>query len=251
MQSDKVLAELVMLSCELGREDRGLVILGEGNTSADIGDGTFWVKASGVEMNGIDQTGFSRASLDGVLDLLNRESLTEDLIEAGLHSALFDKTHRRPSVETFLHAISIREGGWRFVGHTHAVSVLKIVCSEGGSEPLFTQLFPEAFGLLGRAPLVIPYTDPGYRLARAVSDGLRRYQDQYGQSPKVMYMLNHGVVTFGKTAKEVLARMLMVDKVARVLDGTHNFGGPHGLTHAELERLEARPDEGYRMHQLK
>jgi hypothetical protein len=38
--------ELVLLSRELGREDRQLAILGEGNTAADLGDGTFPVTAS-------------------------------------------------------------------------------------------------------------------------------------------------------------------------------------------------------------
>jgi hypothetical protein len=47
MDVDVILDELIQLSHELGTEERQLAILGEGNLSADCGDGTFWVKASG------------------------------------------------------------------------------------------------------------------------------------------------------------------------------------------------------------
>ena len=47
MNNDILLDDLITLSRELGRPERELAILGEGNTSVDIGDGTFWVKASG------------------------------------------------------------------------------------------------------------------------------------------------------------------------------------------------------------
>jgi len=50
MDVDAILDELIPLSHELGTEERQLAILGEGNLSADCGDGTFWVKASGSNM---------------------------------------------------------------------------------------------------------------------------------------------------------------------------------------------------------
>ncbi len=40
-------AALLKLSHDLGREDRGLAILGEGNTSCRLDGDTFLVKASG------------------------------------------------------------------------------------------------------------------------------------------------------------------------------------------------------------
>ena len=47
MDVDAILDELIPLSHELGTEERQLAILGEGNSSGDFADGTFWVKASG------------------------------------------------------------------------------------------------------------------------------------------------------------------------------------------------------------
>jgi len=42
---NEVATALTLLSRQIGREDRRLAILGEGNTSADLGDGTFLVKS--------------------------------------------------------------------------------------------------------------------------------------------------------------------------------------------------------------
>lgn len=50
MDVDVILDELIQLSHELGTEERQLAILGEGNLSADCGNGTFWVKVSGSNM---------------------------------------------------------------------------------------------------------------------------------------------------------------------------------------------------------
>ena len=50
MKHSSIVDRLLALSHDLGREDRDLAILGEGNTSADNGDSTFWVKASGTSL---------------------------------------------------------------------------------------------------------------------------------------------------------------------------------------------------------
>jgi len=47
---DAILDELIQFPHELVTEERQLAILGEGNLSADCGNGTFWVKASGSNM---------------------------------------------------------------------------------------------------------------------------------------------------------------------------------------------------------
>ena len=68
MDVDVILDELIQLSHELGTEERQLAILGEGNLSADCGDGTFWVKASGSNMATIDRSGFSRVRHEVVMN---------------------------------------------------------------------------------------------------------------------------------------------------------------------------------------
>jgi rhamnose utilization protein RhaD (predicted bifunctional aldolase and dehydrogenase) len=250
MQSNLILEQLIQLSHELARDDRHLAMLGEGNTSADCGDGTFWVKASGAEMATVDASGFSRVSLDAVREMMRSDQLSDQQVEDGLMAALHDKSHRKPSVETFLHAISISEAGAKWVCHTHAVSVLKILCSKMGGEPFRKPLIPDMIVMCGTEPLIVPYIDPGFPLAAGVLRALREFQDRKGESPKIILMTNHGVVSLGQTSREALNAMLMIDKWARILEGTYTFGGPNYLPDDVIDRIETRPDEHYRRQRL-
>ncbi|MBI5349216.1 MAG: class II aldolase, partial [Chloroflexi bacterium] len=79
-----ILNDLVALSHELGREDRALAILGEGNSSALNDDGTFWIKSSGAQLNGITEKGFVCARFDSILRLLSAPDLGDAAIADGL-----------------------------------------------------------------------------------------------------------------------------------------------------------------------
>jgi rhamnose utilization protein RhaD (predicted bifunctional aldolase and dehydrogenase) len=250
MESNLILEQLVHLSHELAREDRHLAMLGEGNVSADIGDGTFWVKASGAEMATIDASGFSRISLQAVQDMMSRDHLTDQEVADGLKAALVDPSHRKPSVETFLHGLSIAEAGAKWVCHTHAISVLKVLCSQMGAEPFRRPLIPDMIVVCGTEPLVVPYIDPGFPLAAGFLRALREFQDRKGESPRIVLMENHGVVSMGQSARQALNAMLMIDKWARILEGTYTFGGPNFLPDEVIDRIETRPDEKYRRQRL-
>jgi rhamnose utilization protein RhaD (predicted bifunctional aldolase and dehydrogenase) len=247
---DVILEELIKLSHELGREERQLAILGEGNTSVDCGDGTFWIKASGSQLSTIDETGFSRVSLDVIGELLHAGPLTDEQVADGLQKALVVKTHRKPSVETFLHALCYREAHVKWVGHTHPVSINSILCSKLGAEPFLRPIFPDGIVVCGMAPAVIPYVDPGIDLARVVQDELRRYLDKYGNPPKMLLMVNHGLVALGRSSREVMNIFQMADKWARVILGTYALGGPQYMTPADAERIDSRLDEHYRQREL-
>ncbi len=246
----QTLQELVALARELGDPVRELAILGEGNVSALEGDGTFWVKASGSSLGTLSEVDLSCVRLDAVLDLLERKSLSEAEVEAELAAALTDPAHKKPSVETFLHALCLAHGGARWVGHTHAVAVNHILCSQLGAEPFRRHIFPDAVVVCGRAPAVVPYADPGFELAKAVQRELERYGDAHGVPPKLLLMENHGPVALGESAREVLNITLMADKWARTLLGTYALGGPHFLPESEVARIDSRLDEDYRRRRL-
>jgi rhamnose utilization protein RhaD (predicted bifunctional aldolase and dehydrogenase) len=250
MDANAILKELIDLSHELARESRQLVILGEGNTSADCGDGTFWIKASGSQLVNIDASGFSRVSLEAMQSLIKKGPLTEEQIEEGLMEVLVDKTQRKPSVETFLHTLCLAQPDVHWIGHTHPVSLLQILCSQLGAEPFLRHLFPDEIVVCGIEPMVIPYVDPGSALASTVQGGLLRYQEQHGRSPKMILMVNHGLVALGKTSQEVLNISLMADKFARVLHGAYALGGPNYMPPQEANRIDNRLDEHYRRRVL-
>ena len=247
---EAILSELIQLSHDLGREDRDLVILGEGNTSAAVGEGQFWVKASGSHLETIDESGFSLVDQEAIRSLCDKPHLSDDEVALGLAGALVHKAHRRPSVETFLHGLCYLEAGVRWVGHTHPVAVNAILCSRSGASPFLSHLFPDGIVVCGVVPAVLPYIDPGFQLALAFREELRRYLDRYGRPPKVLLMENHGLVAMGQSAAEVLAITLMADKWARVILGAYSLGGPHFLSDEATRRINDRQDENYRRKQL-
>lgn len=246
----ELLHSLVKLSHELGREDRQLVILGEGNTSARIDEGTFWVKASGSQLGTITEAGFTQVKMDAILALVEREHMSQEEVQAIWPEVMVDPQQKRPSVETFLHALCLSEGGANWVAHTHPISCNAILCSRLGAEPFMRHLFPDGIVVCGRYPAVVPYVDPGFALAKAVRAELRRYQDTYGVAPKLLLMVNHGITALGQTMQEALNITLMADKWARILLGTYALGGPHYMPDEEAARIDNRLDEHYRRRQL-
>lgn len=241
--------DLITLSRALGANTRQFALLGEGNTSADCGDGTFWVKASGSALGTLDISDVSRVRLEPILNLLNRERMDEEEVERELVAALADSKHKKPSVETFLHALCLRSGA-TWVGHTHTLSVNQILCSSLGAEPFKRHIFPDAVVVCGLHPAVVPYVDPGFALAKAVQGELERYLAKHAQPPKLLLMENHGAVALGQSPKEVMNIHLMADKWAKTLRGTYALGGPKFLPDEEAARIDGRLDEHYRRLEL-
>jgi rhamnose utilization protein RhaD (predicted bifunctional aldolase and dehydrogenase) len=251
--TDTTLDQLVSLSHELGREERHLTILGEGNTSAlaDAQRGAFWVKGSGSSLGTIKPEQFSLADTRRVLDVLDGPALGDAELDAAMRGALLDKSHAKPSIETLLHATCLTEGGAKFVGHTHAEACNGILCSRHGAEPFERgHVFPDAIVVCGRHPLVVPYTDPGLPIAMAFRDALRRYVAEHGVTPKLALLVNHGIVALGQTAREVVNITLMAEKWARILSASLTLGGPQYLPDASADRIDNRPDEHHRRRML-
>ncbi|HEY1788047.1 MAG TPA: class II aldolase/adducin family protein [Verrucomicrobiae bacterium] len=246
MEPSDILKQLIELSHELGREERQLAILGEGNVSAGLDSEEFYVKASGSQLADIDADGFTRVRMAPVFDALESPDKSDDEVRKILEDSRVDKKARLPSVETFLHAICLREGGAKWVGHTHPVSVLRILCSTLGAAPFLHHIFPDAIVVCGRHLAVVPYVDPGIRLAAALRASLQQFIAEHKTSPKVILMLNHGPVVLGQSPRDVLNTMLMLDKWAKILAGNYIAGGPRFLDGKLSDRIDNRPDEHYR-----
>ena len=246
MKPADILKGLIKLSHELGREDRQLAILGEGNVSADLGDGTFYVKASGSQLATIGPAGLTRVRMQPIFEALDFPEKSDQEVRKILEDCRVDKKASLPSVETFLHAICLREGGAKWVGHTHPVSVLKIISSKLGAEPFHHHIFPDAIVVCGRHLAVVPYVDPGIRLAVELRKSLRQFMDEHKAAPRIILMANHGPVILGQSEIDVLNAMLMLDKWAKVLAGNYAIGAPQFLDEKLSDRIENRPDEHYR-----
>lgn len=248
---NELLEKLIWLSHEIGRDDRHLAILGEGNTSADAGDGTFWIKASGGNLATLDEKGLTRVKFDTIASAIEDKSLDDSGVREVLLASRADSDAKLPSVETFMHAVCLREGGAKWIGHCHPVSVLQVLCSGQGSSPFLNHIFPDEIVVCGRHLAVVPYIDPGIELARSVRAALLRFREEHGGgTPKVILLENHGPVALGQTGRDVLNILLMLDKWARILVGNFALGGPLFLPESTSTRIDTRPDEHYRRAQI-
>ena len=238
-----IIEQLIALSHRLGEPGRDLVILGDGNTSARIDQGTFWVKASGSHLDQISTDGFTKVRLQPVLRILEMGDLSDEQIHQELTNTKVDPSGKHPSIETLLHALAYSLCGAAFVGHTHPVALNSILCSREARQVLSGHLFSETALYLGKRPLIIGYADPGLALARDLKQEIISYLEQNGEAPRLFYLLNHGLVALGKTAQEVENITAMAVKSARILLGTFAIGGPNFLTESEVDRITMRPDE--------
>ena len=247
MDKQMILDQLVSMSRSLGRPERDYVILGEGNTSARIDAGSFWVKASGVQLHEIEPEGFVEVQIEPIVTLLQKEAPTDAEVIQGFLDARVNKTATaRPSIEASMHAVIYSLCGSLFIGHTHPVAVNAVLCSIGFDRVLNRTLFPDQIVFLGLAPVLVPYIEPGLPLARLVKQSLETYLDSYAEPPKVIYLQNHGVIALGKTPKEVESITAMAVKASRILMGTGGLGGPHFLSDQEARRIDTHPSEAYR-----
>lgn len=244
------LEALIALSRALGEPSADCIILGEGNTSAGADEESFFVKASGACLRGIGADDFVRVSRQAIRDLLAREALTDDEVRAGLEAAALEAGGKRPSVETFLHALLLDLPGVEFVAHTHPTAVNALLCSQQAEEAVRGRLFPDEVVCCGPESAWVPFTDPGVALAHAVRRTVEDYAQRWNAPPVVIMMEAHGMIALGATPAVVLNATAMAVKAARIRLGAASWGGLRTMSSAELERIFTRPDEHYRMSKL-
>jgi rhamnose utilization protein RhaD (predicted bifunctional aldolase and dehydrogenase) len=237
------LKALLRLSHELGREDRGMAILGEGNSSARVSDDTFLIKASGSRLGALRAQDLVECKSGTLLPLLGRNRAADEEIETALSACRVNPRSKTPSIETLFHAFCLTLPGVEFVGHTHAVAVSQILCSP--LAPVFAakRIFPDEIVCCGEASALVPYTDPGLPLARMIRQRVNLFLKRYQQPPRVVLLENHGIITLGRTPESVLAAMLMAEKAARIWIGAASLGGPRCLSRHHVRRIASRSDE--------
>lgn len=233
-----ILEELLALSHEIGREDRGLAILGEGNTSARLSDETFLVKASGTCLGSLKADELVECRFSTLLPLLDRSNLTDPQVEEALLASRADSKARKPSVEAMFHAYLLSLPGVNFVGHSHATAVNQILCSPRAREYALHRMLPQQIAWCNVASAFVLYTDPGLPLSQAIRRQTEAFRQQHSRLPRVILLQNHGLITLGPTAESVLSAMLMAEKTANHFIGAATLGGPVFYSEEEIRRLD-------------
>ena len=249
--SPSTLERLLQLSHGLGREDRKLAILGEGNTSARLSADTFVVKASGSNLATLAPAGVTECRFTDLAALLKKKSLPDAAIDEALFASRVDASAKKPSVEAVFHAYLLTLPGVNFVGHTHPVAVNQILCSKWSRTFARRRTFPDEIVCCGVESVFVPYTDPGLKLAQAIQRAVVAYIKRLARAPRVILLENHGLIALGATPESVLAATLMGAKAAEIFAGAASIGGsPRFLTAAQVARIAGRPDEHYRQKAL-
>ena len=245
------LARILDLSHQLGREERKLAILGEGNTSTRTGPKTFLVKASGSNLGSLSKNGLSECYFDKLLPILDKKGLSDKAIDDLLFASRADSQAKKPSVEAIFHAYLLTLPGVEFVGHTHPVAVNQILCSKNAKLFARNRLFPDEIVCCGVESVFVPYTDPGLKLGQAIKAAVEAYIKRLSRAPRVILLESHGLIAIGPSPEAVLAATLMAVKSAEIFTGACvNSEKPKFLTPAQITRIAGRPDEHYRQKAL-
>lgn len=186
----------------LGQEPE-LVLHGGGNTSVktqvtnlfgDIEE-ILYVKGSGWDLASIQPAGFAPVRLHTLERMAQLDELGDTEMVAAQRSAMIDPSAPTPSVEAILHAII----PFKYVDHTHADAVVAITNSDRGEDRILQ--------IYGRRILLVPYVMPGFMLAKHVFDATQ--QTNWSGLDGIILM-NHGLFTFGDTARESYERMIQL-----------------------------------------
>ena len=249
--SPDVRTQLLTLSHELGREDRGLAILGEGNTSARLTPATMLVKASGSNLGTLSPLGLTECRLADLAALLERSRMPDAAVDDALLASRVDSGARKPSVEAIFHAHLLTLPGVNFVGHTHPVAVNQLLCSKYARTFARRRIFPDEVVCCGVESVFVPYADPGLQLARSIRTAVVAYIKRLARPPRVILLESHGLIALGASPESVFAATTMAVKAAEIFSGAAGFGGPpRFMTAAQVARIAGRPDEHYRQKVL-
>lgn len=203
----------------LGR-DPSLVLHGGGNTSVKIDakdlfgrdERILYVKGSGWDLERIEEAGFSPVRLEHLLELSRLPALPDPRMVNEMRTHMLRADAPTPSVEAILHALL----PYKYVDHTHADAVITL-CNTGNGEARIRELY-------GDEVVVIPYVMPGFDLARLCAEIFPR--DCRPQTLGLVLM-NHGVITFGASAKESYERMIaLVSRAERELERRNAWSLP-------------------------
>src|SRR3989338_3480321 len=200
-----ILAERVYSSRLLG-SNPNLVLHGGGNTSVKgvskniFGENetTLFVKGSGSDLATIKAKDFVAVRLDTMLRLSRLESLSDIDMARELKLASLDPNAPAPSVEAILHALI----PYRFVDHTHADAIVAITNTSGTNTAWGEARIRELFG---DEVVVLPYVMPGFDLAKLCAEV---FPAQATSRTIGMVLMNHGIFSFGDTAKQSYERMI-------------------------------------------
>jgi rhamnose utilization protein RhaD (predicted bifunctional aldolase and dehydrogenase) len=254
---DQVSDELLALTHSLGRPERDLVILAEGNTSQQLDGGRIAVKASGSNMATATKDDFVVLDVAATAPLLTDSGATQADLTAALDAGEVGGRRLRGSIEALVHVAVQAVAGpagladaARFVGHTHPTAVVGLLASVRAAESYQRIVYSDEAVVIGASPLFVPYAQPGIALGHAFHAALAERVQQTGELPQLVLLGNHGIVAIAPTADGVDGISAMAVKGAQVRTAAYAVGGIAPLTDEQVAKFFARDDIAERRDKL-
>ena len=185
---------------------------GGGNTSVkvvehnlfDEEEEILYVKGSGSKLSAMTAEGFTPLRYKSLARLMMLDSLPDAEWKNQIQRNVTVTDAPAPSVETLLHAIF----PYTFVNHTHPDALLAISSTPSGEERIRE--------LYGDSVVIVPYARSGFPIAKLSH---KCFAEQSNSQTVGVFLMNHGLFTFGDTAKAAYDRTIeMVAKAEQYLD---------------------------------
>lgn len=230
-------AERVYSSRLLGK-DKTLVLHGGGNTSVKVTEKNLfgeeqeilYVKGSGWDLETIEAEGYAPVDLKHLKRLAKLPSLSDPEMVNELVTHMTRASAPTPSVEAILHAII----PYKFVDHTHADAVVTITNSPDGEDKI-RQIYGEEI-------IIVPYVMPGFDLARVCAEQL---QNNLSDNTIGMVLLNHGIFSFGDSAKQSYDRMI------ELVQKAEDYLQEQGVWDIEVNSVVKSKNNGIKLSELR
>ncbi len=182
-----------------------LVLHGGGNTSVKSikknlfgnDNDVIFVKGSGWDMSDLNERGLPGLYLDPLIKTLSLKNMNDEKMVNYLRSNLLDSNSPNPSIETLLHAYL----PFKYVDHTHSNAILSLVNLDNSKE-ILNKIYKDKIA-------IVPYVMPGFELAKLCHKVISKNYKVEG-----LMLLNHGIFTFGDSAKQSYDRMIKLVTLA-------------------------------------
>jgi len=199
------LAQCVYTSRLLGRE-KSLILQGGGGTSVKIREKNvfgeeediLYMNGIGRDLENIEADGFSPVRLEHLIRLAKLDSLSDTQLANEIKNNMTNPSALALPLEAILHAVL----PYKYVDHTQADAVLAITNTPSGLERIRE--------IYDNAVVIIPYARSGFPLAKLCAE---TFSSEAEGNTIGIVLMQHGIVSFGETAKISYERM--IDLVTR------------------------------------
>jgi L-fuculose-phosphate aldolase len=211
-----ILEKTLELSKSISRFTMGA----EGNVSSKIDEDNFFIKKSGFKLSSLNKDGLMQMDFKG------------------------KSQSSKPSIEWGFHSFILNELNQDFVAHTHPVNTLKILCTDLIYDFAKKRLFPDQVVYMGKDIPIVDYLHPGEDLLNGIKLSMNQYLDKHNELPKLIFLKNHGIITYGKSIEQCIITTEICEKSAEIFLGCYNQA--NFLTEEEINRILEDDREKYR-----